>query len=57
MVGWGLATRVLGSYALAYPTATFLVPRHVLNVGLFFTYGYSGKYLEDFAVGMVASLI
>ncbi|HEY7348150.1 MAG TPA: acyltransferase [Ktedonobacterales bacterium] len=56
MIGWGLLTRALGSYFMAHPAATFLVPRSVLNVVLFFTYGFSGKYLEDFAVGMLAGL-
>jgi peptidoglycan/LPS O-acetylase OafA/YrhL len=57
LMGWGLLTRAVGSYFMAHPTATFLVPRGVLNVVLFFTYGSSGKYLEDFAVGMLAGLV
>src|SRR6185312_4510269 len=37
MIGWGLFSRALGSYLMANPTVTFLVPRGVLNVVLFFT--------------------
>ncbi len=57
LIGWGLLTRCLGGYLMDNPTVTFLVPRSVLNVVLFFTYGVTGKYLEDFAVGMLAGLI
>jgi peptidoglycan/LPS O-acetylase OafA/YrhL len=52
----GLGVRFLGFYFQGHPTATFLVPRRVLNVVLFFVFGISGKYLEDFAVGMLVSL-
>jgi len=52
----GLAVRGLGLYFLDYPTRTVLVPRSVLNVILFFTFGITGKYTEDFAVGMFISL-
>jgi peptidoglycan/LPS O-acetylase OafA/YrhL len=33
-----------------------LLPRRVLDVVVFFLYGVQGKYLEDFACGMLASL-
>lgn len=56
LIGWGLFSRYWGLYFAFYPTKTFLVPRSVLNNILFFTYGASGKYLEDFAVGMLISL-
>ncbi len=56
LVGWGLLTRYWGGYFMDHPQATFLVPRSALNVVLFITYGYSGKYLEDFAIGMLAGL-
>jgi peptidoglycan/LPS O-acetylase OafA/YrhL len=39
-----------------HPERTFLVPRSVLNGILFFIYGMNGKFLEDFAVGMLISL-
>ncbi len=52
----GLLVRWCGFYFRDNPTATFLVPRPVLNVILFFAFGITGKYIEDFAVGMLASL-
>ncbi len=57
VVGWGLFTRYWGAYFMAHPSATFLTPRSVLNGALFFTYGVDGKFLEDFAIGMLAGLI
>jgi peptidoglycan/LPS O-acetylase OafA/YrhL len=53
---WGVLSRYGGGWLTAHPTATFLVPRRVLDGVLFFTYGYQGKYLEDFACGMLAGL-
>jgi peptidoglycan/LPS O-acetylase OafA/YrhL len=57
MAGWGVFTRAWGDYFTANPTATFLIPRGMLNAILFITYGTSGKYLEDFAVGMLVGLL
>ncbi len=56
MVVWGVGTRLLGHHFTFHPTSTFLVSRQVLNVILFFIYGVNGKYLEDFAVGMLLVL-
>lgn len=56
LIGWGLFSRYWGYYFTIHPSATFLVPRSILNKILFFTYGSYGKFLEDFAVGMLASL-
>ncbi len=56
MIGWGLFSRYWGMYFTANTTQTFLVPRSVMNDALFFLYGQSGKYLEDFAVGMLICL-
>jgi peptidoglycan/LPS O-acetylase OafA/YrhL len=57
LIGWGLFSRYMGNYLVyEHPAATWLVPRSVLNVILFFTFGVSGKYLEDFGVGMLLSL-
>ncbi|HLJ33514.1 MAG TPA: acyltransferase [Ktedonobacteraceae bacterium] len=56
VVAWGIWSRTWGAYYVAHSAQTFLVPRPVYNVFLFFTYGFSGKYLEDFAVGMLVSL-
>jgi peptidoglycan/LPS O-acetylase OafA/YrhL len=57
VVAWGIWSRTWGAYYVANTTQTFLVPRPVYNVFLFFTYGFAGKYLEDFAIGMLVSLI
>jgi peptidoglycan/LPS O-acetylase OafA/YrhL len=57
MAGWGVFTRYWGAYFMAHPTATFLVPRGILNIALFFSYGTDGKFLEDFAIGMLAGLL
>jgi peptidoglycan/LPS O-acetylase OafA/YrhL len=56
VIALGLGVRFCGIYFQGNPTASFLVPRPLLNIVLFFTYGQSGKYLEDFAVGMLAGL-
>ncbi len=53
MMAWGVGTRYIGTYYTAHPTQTFLVPRPILNDILFFIYGIDGKFLEDFAVGML----
>lgn len=61
LLAWGVVSRYWGLYLFAHPTQTWLVPRPVLNVVLFFLYGcggmgFHGKFLEDFAVGMLAAL-
>jgi peptidoglycan/LPS O-acetylase OafA/YrhL len=56
LMAWGVLSRYWGGWLTAHPTATFLVPRRALNVALYFAYGYRGKYLEDFACGMLAGL-
>ncbi len=57
LIAWGLFSRYMGTYFVDWhPAETILVPRPILNVFLFFTYGVSGKYLEDFGVGMLVSL-
>lgn len=56
IIALGLLVRFCGLYFQDNPTVTLLVPRPVLNVVLFFTFGQTGKYTEDFAVGMLASL-
>src|SRR5581483_1443464 len=57
IIAGGLGVRFLGEYFQDHPAATFLLPRSVLNVVLFFAYGQTGKYTEDFAVGMLGALI
>jgi peptidoglycan/LPS O-acetylase OafA/YrhL len=54
---WGLGTRYSGLYFLSHPSSSFIVSRSTLNKVLFFTYGTQGKYLEDFAVGMLISVV
>jgi peptidoglycan/LPS O-acetylase OafA/YrhL len=56
IVVWGLCLRVWGFYYFEHPSETFLVPRSVLHIVLFFTFGITGKFIEDFAVGMLVSL-
>jgi peptidoglycan/LPS O-acetylase OafA/YrhL len=53
---WGLFIRYWGLYFLKNPSETFLVPRSALNVLMFFLFGITGKYTEDFAIGMFISL-
>ncbi|MBO0779800.1 MAG: acyltransferase [Ktedonobacteraceae bacterium] len=55
LIVWGVSTRFWGLYFYTHGDATFLVPRAVLNVPLFLLYGASGKFLEDFAIGMLIS--
>ncbi|HLI87898.1 MAG TPA: acyltransferase [Ktedonobacteraceae bacterium] len=61
VVAWGVGTRYAGLYLTDNPTATFLVPRPVLNHVMIFVYGtlsrsgLHGKFLEDFGVGMLLS--
>lgn len=56
IIAWGLFARYVGLYLTRNPTQTFLVPRSVVNVALFFLYGMQGKYLEVFSIGMLVSL-
>ncbi|GCE07225.1 acyltransferase family protein [Dictyobacter aurantiacus] len=57
VIAGGLIIRLVGSYFWGNPTATFLLPRPAIDVVLFFVYGQTGKYLEDFAVGMLCALL
>ena len=53
MILWGIGTRYVGNYYTLHPAETLLVVRPVLNGFLALMYGASGKYLEDFAIGML----
>jgi len=55
LFAWGIFSRYWGGYFVAHADQTFLVPRSVLNVFIFFLYGSNGKYMEDFAIGMLIS--
>lgn len=57
LIIWGLVTRSIGNYYTDHPSETLLIPRQVLNVFLWLTYGMSGKYYEDFAIGMLLSTL
>ena len=57
MIIWGIGTRYTGNYYTSHPAETFFVPRPLLNAILLVTYGSSGKYLEDFAIGMLCCTI
>lgn len=58
IIAWGLGSRYFGIYyTQLHPTQSFLVPRSSLNTILFFIYGSSGKYLEDFGIGMLISIL
>jgi peptidoglycan/LPS O-acetylase OafA/YrhL len=56
LIIYGLFIRDWGYYLQVYPTVTFLIPRSVLNIIMFFIFGVYGKYLEVFAIGMAISL-
>lgn len=60
VMAWGIFSRYAGLYLTQHPSETFHLPRSVLDFILFFTYGPTinglhGKFLEDFAVGMLIS--
>jgi peptidoglycan/LPS O-acetylase OafA/YrhL len=57
---WGILTRFLGVYLTDYPGATVILPWSVMQYILPFIYGPTttglhGKFLEDFATGMLIS--
>jgi peptidoglycan/LPS O-acetylase OafA/YrhL len=54
---WGLATRYWGRSWQINPHQPALLPPVVHNVAMFFLYGQSGKFMEDFAVGMFVSTL
>jgi peptidoglycan/LPS O-acetylase OafA/YrhL len=56
LIAWGLWTENFGAYFYNHPNETILVPRSLLNVLLFFVYGDHGKFLEEFAVGMLIAV-
>jgi peptidoglycan/LPS O-acetylase OafA/YrhL len=62
VIAWGLLSRYIGIYLTQHPDETFHLPRRVIQVWLFFFYGVPssglhGKFLEDFAVGMLISTL
>ncbi len=58
VIACGLAVRLWGLYYIAHPGQSFLwFPPVVMNVLMFIFFGITGKYTEDFAVGMLISLL
>ena len=53
---WGLVTDCYGAYFASHPDQTLLIPRLLFNVVLFVVYGDHGKFLGDFAVGMLIAV-
>ena len=60
LILWGISTRALGLYMTSHPNGVFL-PRALLMkimpfiYGPLITTGLHGKFMEDFAIGMLAS--
>jgi peptidoglycan/LPS O-acetylase OafA/YrhL len=57
LIVWGLATRYWGSSWRFNPDQPGLLPEPIHHIAIFFLYGRDGKFMEDFAVGMIASVI
>lgn len=53
LILWGIATRYWGRSWELNPHQPAVLPPVVHNLALFFFYGSSGKFLEDFAAGML----
>lgn len=61
IIAWGMISRYEGAYVYAHPAITLFGSRTPVKVILFFLYGatgggFHGKFLEDFAVGMLVSM-
>jgi len=50
---WGVLTRRWGYSWQQHPQQASILPMWLHNILFFFVYGQSGKYLEDFAIGMI----
>ncbi len=57
LMAWGMATRAWGDYYIQHPSASTQLPRGLFDTFFFFFYGRDGKFLEDFAVGMLVGLL
>jgi peptidoglycan/LPS O-acetylase OafA/YrhL len=53
VIAYGLSIRYIGIYSINHPEQTFHLPMVVRNVAVFLLYGMAGKYLENFAMGML----
>ncbi|GHO92398.1 acyltransferase [Reticulibacter mediterranei] len=56
LIVWGLFIRYVGVYLTQHPSETFHLPSWLIAGAKFLLYGVQGKYLENFAVGMIVSL-
>lgn len=54
---WGFVTRLWGNTWMAHPSQPMLLPAWLHHIALFFLYGQNGKYLEDFAIGMMICML
>jgi peptidoglycan/LPS O-acetylase OafA/YrhL len=57
VIVWGVLTRYWGYSWVTSPSQPWLLPAPLHTVALFFLYGQSGKFLEDFAIGMIVCVI
>ncbi|GAC1370633.1 MAG: acyltransferase [Ktedonobacteraceae bacterium] len=53
LIAWGIATRYWGRSWELHPRQAALLPPFLHKLALFCFYGSSGKFLEDFAAGMM----
>ncbi len=53
LILYGLTIRYIGIYAVRHPEQTFHLPALVRKIALMLLYGMTGKYLENFALGML----
>ena len=57
LIAWGLATRYWGYSWQLNPSQPALLPATLHKLAIFFLYGQTGKFLEDFAVGMLVCVV
>jgi peptidoglycan/LPS O-acetylase OafA/YrhL len=57
LVAWGIASRYWGHSWILDPTQPALLPAPLHTVAAFFLYGRTGKFLEDFGIGMLICLV
>lgn len=57
LIAYGVATRYSSFYYSTYPQATFLIPRPQWNIFMNIVYGQDGRYIDDFAIGMLIATL
>jgi peptidoglycan/LPS O-acetylase OafA/YrhL len=60
LIVWGIFCRYVGIYVSMHPDRTFHLPRSLLHAAIFLVYGkptsgFHGRFIEDFALGMLIS--